>query len=166
MGKALWLLQLKDWTIIAGRYSLRHADQSATTSPNIESEVVMTFQAPTLFDEEPTPEIPRTAPPPIRSGFDYGIERSADSAQKWTKEQIELVDYTIILVARRENEFTADDVWRQLPPGFPVTKGMASRLMVAARRGRIVQTGEYAKSSRGGAHDHGQRLTVWKRVQS
>lgn len=93
----------------------------------------MTFEAPTLFDEEPTPETPRPAPPPTRSGFDYRIERSADSAKKWTKEQTELVDYTIILVARR---------------------------------GRITQTGEYAKSSRGGSHDHGQRLTVWRRVQS
>lgn len=125
----------------------------------------MTFSAPTLFDEELTPEPAPPAPAPP-SGFDYGIQRSADSAQKWTKEQTELVDYTIILVARREIEFTADDVWRQLPTGFPVTKGMASRLMSAARRGRITQTGEYAKSSRGGAHDHGQRLTVWKRVQA
>lgn len=125
----------------------------------------MTFSAPTLFDEEPTPEPARPAPPPP-SGFDYGIKRSADSAQKWTKEQTELVDYTIILVARREIEFTADDVWRQLPAGFPVTKGMASRLMSAARRGRIVNTGRIAYCERGGAHDHNQRLTVWKRVQA
>lgn len=124
----------------------------------------MTFQPPTLFDEEPTPEPAEPAVESPPSGFDYGIKRSADAGQKWTKQQVELVDYAIVLTARREDEFTADDVWRNLPADFPVTKGMAARLMVAARRGRIYSTGRYAKSNRGGAHDHGQRLTVWTRT--
>jgi hypothetical protein len=116
-----------------------------------------------LFDEEEAPPPPSEPAVTEPSGFDYGIKRSADSAAKWTKEQVELVDHAIILTARREEEFTADDVWRNLPAGFPVTKGMAARLMVAARRGLICSTGYYAKSNRGGAHDHGQRLTVWRR---
>lgn len=120
----------------------------------------MTVPVPTLFDEE---HAPPPSPDPTPAGFQLGISRSADSAKKWSAEQIELVDYTIVLVARRLDEFTADDVWRQLPEGFPVTKGMAARLISAERKGRIFNTGRLERSQRGGEHDHGQRLTVWRR---
>lgn len=122
----------------------------------------MTLQPPSLFDDEPAEpkHAPQTPPP---SGLEYGIKRSQDSANRWTKEQTALVDYTIILVARRLNEFTADDIWRELPDGFPVTKGMAARLVSLERRGLISHTGEYQRSNRGGTHDHGQRLSVWCR---
>jgi hypothetical protein len=125
----------------------------------------MTLDQASLFDdlEEETPTPPAEPAIPEPTGFEYGIKRSADSAAKWTAEQIRIVDHAILLTARREEEFTADDVWRNLPAGFPVTKGMAARLMAAARRGKIFSTGYYAKSNRGGAHDHGQRLTVWRR---
>ena len=124
----------------------------------------MTLDQRSLFDEEEAPP-PAVKPANLQpTGFDYGIKRSQDSAAKWTTEQVRLVDHAIILTARREEEFTADDVWRNLPAGFPVTKGMAARLMVAARRGLIYSTGRYAKSARGGSHDHGQRLTIWSRL--
>lgn len=119
----------------------------------------MAYQTPTLFDQEPDPP----TPPPAATGFALGIARSEEAATKWSKEQVELVDYTIVLVARRLDEFTADDVWRQLPTGFPVTKGMAARLVSAERKGRIINTGRLERSQRGGEHDHGQRLTVWRR---
>jgi len=118
-----------------------------------------TFQE-SLFDALAEPPDP---PTPSPAGFELGIARSEDAAKRWTKEQTELVDYTIILVARRLDEFTADDVWRQLPAGFPVTKGMAARLVSASRRGLIYATGDMARASRGGEHDHGQKLNVWKR---
>jgi hypothetical protein len=58
--------------------------------------------------------------------------------------------------------FTADDIWIRLGDDFPVTKGMAARLIAASRRGLIENTGETRFSTRGGAHCHNQRLTLWR----
>ena len=106
-------------------------------------------QHPSLFDA-PTP-------------FEVGIEKSQQAADaKWTPEQIAQVDRAIELCAHFQPTFTADDVWRRLPSDFPVTKGMAARLIAATRKGICENTGQTTTSNRGGSHDHGQRLTVWR----
>jgi hypothetical protein len=106
---------------------------------------------PTLFDT------------PAPAGFEAGMEASQRSADaRWTPAEQELVDRAIAECAYFLPEFTADDVWNRLPAGFPVTKGLAARLNVASRRGLIEATDRTRKSSRGGAHDHGQRLTIWR----
>lgn len=99
---------------------------------------------------------------PIPLPFEIGMERSQDAADAgWTEAQIHEVDRAILRVADRLPSFTADDIWEELGPGFPVTKGLAARLVSAQRRQLIASTDRTRKSSRGGAHDHGQRLTVW-----
>ena len=99
---------------------------------------------------------------PIPEPFEVGMERSQDAAEAgWSKNQIERVDQAIAHLAFTVDSFTADDVWTELGPGFPVTKGLAARLVHAQRRGLIASTDRTRKSTRGGTHDHGQRLTVW-----
>lgn len=85
---------------------------------------------------------------------------------KWTGEQQRAVDAAIAVVARHKRRFTADDVWAQLGPDFPVTKGLAGRLNAAVRRKLIYNTGTIAHANRGGLHDHAQRLTVWAIVEA
>lgn len=94
--------------------------------------------------------------------FEAGMAASQASANtRWTPAQIAAVDEAIRLCAYFSPTFTADDVWRRLGPDFPVTKGMAARLTAASNRGIIINTGLTAFASRGGDHDHRQRLTVW-----
>lgn len=97
------------------------------------------------------------------AGFERGMvmsQRAAD--RRWTPEQQDQVDAAIEQLASRGGKFTSEDVWLLLGDEFPVTKGMAARLLVHARRGLIRNTGELAHAGRGGAHDHGQRLSVWE----
>ena len=99
---------------------------------------------------------------PIQEPFELGMERSQDAADAgWTPIQIAEVDRIICAIADQLHSFTADDIWEALGPTFPVTKGLAARLVSAQRRGLIASTDRTRKSTRGGAHDHGQRLTVW-----
>jgi hypothetical protein len=85
----------------------------------------------------------------------------------WTPAHRAAVDAAILNVARRNRLFTADDVWAALGAGFPVTKGLAARLSLAASAGAIRSTGSVVKTQRpiprvGRGHNHGQRLTVWR----
>lgn len=97
------------------------------------------------------------------NGFEVGMTRSQESADsKWSAAQVLEVDRAIEHTARMLPTFTADDVWGRLGSDFPVTKGMAARLTAASRRGLIENTGETRFSSRGGAHCHNQRLTLWR----
>lgn len=94
---------------------------------------------------------------------DVGIAKSQLAAEhKWTPEQVAHVDRTIEATARMLPAFTADDIWTRLGDDFPVTKGMAARLTAAAKRGVIQNTGDTRFSTRGGAHCHNQRLSVWR----
>lgn len=98
-------------------------------------------------------------------GFPAGLEGSERAATKWDENQKALVDDAIVMVASKRADggtFTSDDVWAQLRGSVPVTKGLTARLMMAEREGTIENTGETAISDRGGEHDHGQRLTVWR----
>jgi hypothetical protein len=106
---------------------------------------------PSLFD----------APQPV-SGYRKGMQESAKAAGKWTADEVAQVDRAIELCAKFCPEFTSDQIWGRLPSDFPVTKGLASRLNAAARRGLIEATDRTRKASRGGDHDHGQRLTIWR----
>lgn len=90
---------------------------------------------------------------------DEGIARAA---ARWTSEELAAVDKAIRDVAAEGEPFTTDDVWRKLGPGFPVTKGIAGRLLAAVGAGVIVNTGLTDRSTRQDAHGHGQRLTVWR----
>lgn len=98
------------------------------------------------------------------SGFAAGVAGSEQAAVRWTDGQIALVDAAILAVAQRHaggREFTSDAIWEELAGKVPVTKALTSRLMRAARRRIIDNTGKTEISNRGGHHDHGQRLTVW-----
>jgi hypothetical protein len=98
--------------------------------------------------------------PLFRRPFDRGMDGSALAAGKWTHLQSAKVGDAIAACAATGEPFTADDVWARIPD-VPVTKGLAARLNGAARRGLIRNMGSTVTAARGGAHDHGQRLTVW-----
>ena len=87
-------------------------------------------------------------------------QASADS--KWNDKEQMLVDAAIRYLATTQHRFTADDVWNRLAGEVPITKGLAARLSVAARKGLIVNTGEITHAKRGGSHDHAQRLSIWQ----
>jgi len=91
-----------------------------------------------------------------------GLARSAEAARKWTDAEIRQLHQAIELCIKFQPEFTADDIWTRLPADFPVTKGLASQLSKFAREGRIEATDRTRKSTRGGDHCHGQRLTIWR----
>jgi hypothetical protein len=96
-----------------------------------------------------------------QEGFPAAVEASERSADTWDEEQRKLVFDAIVSVATRQDEFTTDEVWAELAARVPVTKGMTAMLMTAVRRDVIGNTGKTTTSSRGGEHDHGQRLAVW-----
>lgn len=97
------------------------------------------------------------------TGFERGMIASKVAGDfKWTQQQLAVVDFAIVQVANRLEYFTSDDVWIQLGPEFPVTKGMAGRLNAARGKGLIENTGQTTFSTRGGEHCHNQRLTVWR----
>ena len=104
------------------------------------------------------PAYQKPAERPIDRGM-AGSQQAADA--KWTVSQQAQVDDAIRRAARTYATFTADQIWRLLPDGFPVTKGLAARLTAAARAGLISNTGQTAIANRGGSHDHAQRLSVW-----
>lgn len=116
---------------------------------------------PAIVDEPATPEDRR----------DEGIARAA---AKWTDEEVAAVDKAIADVAARRaaarlwpaderGELTTADVWAELGPGFPVTKGIAGRMLAAKGAGLIANTGRttIAPTDAPGPN-HGQRLTVWR----
>lgn len=95
------------------------------------------------------------------SPFDRGMAASERAGEKWSDLERGAIDEAIIAAARELERFTADDVWARAP-GVRVTKGIAGRLNAARNRKVIASTGEWAVSRRGGDHDHGQRLAVWR----
>lgn len=125
---------------------------------------------PAVVDEPGTPKDRR----------DEGIARAA---ARWTDEEVAAVDNAIrrcVEYARntagatpllereaapgvRLDEFTTADVWAELGPGFPVTKGIAGRMLAAKNAGLIANTGRtvIAPADATGPN-HGQRLTVWR----
>jgi hypothetical protein len=95
--------------------------------------------------------------------FQTALEASQAAADtKWSPLQQAQVDSAIRRAAAKKTFITADDVWAHLPETFPVTKGLAARLNVAARKGYIENTGTTTVARRGGTHDHAQRLTLWR----
>lgn len=121
-----------------------------------------TWEEPPLFDPDDfDPRKPwqgKKEPTP----FEKGMAGSELAGRKWTDKEKTLVDEAIEIVASNHAEFTADEVWRCLDGAVPVTKGMASRLNMAARRGVIESTGRTTVARRGGDHDHAQRLNIWR----
>lgn len=108
----------------------------------------------TLWDRSPGPPSDR---------HEAGIAASdLAAAYRWTPDELRAVDRAIEICAQGYDRFTADHIWRLLGDDFPVTKGLAGRLMAARNRRLIVGTGEIAFSQREGAHGHGQRLAIWK----
>ena len=95
--------------------------------------------------------------------LERGLELSQGSADaKWDTRQAAAVDQAIRNAAAKKTFITADDVWAELPATFPVGKGLAARLLAASRAGVIENTGTTTTARRGGAHDHAQRLTIWR----
>jgi len=98
-----------------------------------------------------------------KSRIAVAIAASQASANaRWTPQQRADVDAAIRKMARMQPRFTADEVWHELGPTFPVTKGMTARLAHAQRQGIIKNTGMIKIANRGGVHDHAQRLTIWQ----
>lgn len=119
---------------------------------------------PKVTDEPATPEDRR----------DEGIARAA---AKWTEEEVAAVDAAILAVVEKRRayyggpgtdglrpaELTTADVWHQLGEDFPVTKGIAGRMLAAKGAGLIVNTGRTVIAPRDATGpNHGQRLTVWR----
>lgn len=114
------------------------------------------------------------------TAVERGLDGMTRAAAKWTDEEAAEVDTAIATVAARRKanaigdgtpgshgaalaEFTTADVWQELGPGFPVTKGIASKMLAAARAGLIANTGRHKFNDNPDRnHAHGQRLTVWK----
>jgi hypothetical protein len=95
--------------------------------------------------------------------LERGLELSQGSADaKWDTRQAAAVDQAIRNAAAKKTFITADDIWAELPATFPVGKGLAARLLAASRAGVIENTGTTTTARRGGAHDHAQRLTIWR----
>ena len=113
-------------------------------------------------------------------------EGIARAAAKWTDDEVAQVDAAIATVAARKvaeraeaagcqrvepytddviriGELTTADVWAELGPGFPVTKGIAGRMTAARNAGLIENTGRttYPPKDAPGPNN-GQRLTVWR----
>ena len=100
-------------------------------------------------------------------GFAAGAAASQQSANaKWTRHEQSLVRLAILRVARHRQLFTTDQVWAELAGEVRVTKGMTSILLAAQAAGIIANSGALATCKRGGEHDHGQRLTVWRSLLS
>lgn len=110
----------------------------------------------TLFTDDAEPQPVEPEP------FERGRRGSERASRRWTAEQVDAVDAAIENCARRLTEFTADDVWAALGDEFPVTKGLTARLVVARNAGLIAGTDQLRKTHRGGVHDKGQRLSVWR----
>jgi hypothetical protein len=106
----------------------------------------------------PAPRVDDDEPP---SGFAAGLAGSEQAARRWTEDEKKIVFAAIISVAMDKDEFTTDDVWKELAGRVPVTKGMTAMLKLADRKDILGNTGKTVISQRGGQHDHGQRLTVW-----
>jgi hypothetical protein len=102
------------------------------------------------------------AAPTAEDPWGEAIAGSERAAGRWTRAERDLVDAAIRAVATMLDEFTADDVWSELAGRVPVTKGLTSRLLVAARAGVMVNSGRTTIARRGGEHDHAQRLTIWR----
>jgi hypothetical protein len=104
-----------------------------------------------------------SSPPlnPDSEGIAMGFSESERTANRWSEDQKQLVLNAIIAVAKENEEFTTDLVWQYLNGAVPVTKGMTAMLRSASRKGILDSTGKTEVSSRGGEHDHGQRLTIW-----
>jgi hypothetical protein len=98
---------------------------------------------------------------PAPTGFAKGLAESQRAARRWDEREKRLVLDAIIAVAKREDEFTTDAIWAELNGTVPVTKGMTAMLRIADRQGILLSTGKTTSSTRGGEHDHGQRLTIW-----
>ena len=131
---------------------------------------------PKVTDEPATPEDRR----------DEGIARAA---AKWTDEEVAAVDEAIRAVAatalaeaaelevryargerlpasaKLYGTLTTADVWQELGEDFPVTKGIAGRMLAAKGAGLIENTGRTVIAPRDATGpNHGQRLTVWRAV--
>lgn len=129
---------------------------------------------PAVVDEPATPEDRR----------DHGIARAA---AKWTDEEVAQVDAAIRAIVDRLREqqratiertraanyrvadeafpqtFTTAAVWAELGDGFPVTKGIAGRMLAARSAGLIRSTGRTTTPPKDApGPNNGQRLTVWE----
>lgn len=92
-----------------------------------------------------------------------GLEGTTRAARRWTLAEAAQVDDAIRTVAARGEDFTTADVWAELGAGFPVTKGIAAKMLAAQRAGVIVNTGRVTFNDHPRHdHAHGQRLALWK----
>ena len=116
-------------------------------------------------DDELRPKPPRPADDGPLFGFDAGVVASERAARKWSGFEKEQVRQVIHATCRDRMTFTAAHIWTALGESFPVTKGLTALLVEASRAGWCVATNKTVRCERGGPHDHGQRLTVWRSLR-
>ena len=109
-----------------------------------------------LFAPAP-PEEPEDAPTPIQRR-DEGQRRAA---VKWSDQDVEDINEAIHNCALTYDAFTTNEMW-PLIPHVEVGKAIGGRLTAAQTKGWIENTGTTTLASRGGVHDHNQRLTIWR----
>ena len=107
-----------------------------------------------------TPEIPEEV-----AAVDAAIRRVVErvSEPAWTDAEARANRARVLAGGLAHREFTTADVWAELGPGFPVTKGIAGRMLAAKGAGLIENTGRttYPPKDAPGPNN-GQRLTVWR----
>lgn len=113
----------------------------------------------------PQPELITIRVGPTSTAIERGEQGTARAARRWTLAEAARVEQAIADVARRTDgdDFTTADVWAELGPDFPITKGIASKMTAAARAGIIRNTGRVTFNDHPRhSHAHGQRLAVWQ----
>jgi len=103
------------------------------------------------------PELSFFAPDP---SFKRGMDDSRRASLRWSPVEAKAVDDAILRAAVELHEFTTDDVWNRLPSDFPITKGIASHMLAAKRRGVILNTTRCVFCTRS-RNNNNQRLTIW-----
>jgi hypothetical protein len=106
----------------------------------------------------------RVEPDPTSTGWEAALEGSEAAARTWTEAEKRMVREALHAVCQDHaggGEFTTDAVWERLGASVPVTKGITSVLSYGKHHRWLDSTGKTEISTRGGKHDHAQRLTVW-----
>lgn len=93
--------------------------------------------------------------------FTKGMAASAKAAAKWSPVEVTMLHKAIERAAVELPEITTDDVWKRLPKGFPITKGIGTHMMSYKTKGVLLNTTRVRICDRAFAN-HAQRLTVWQ----
>lgn len=109
--------------------------------------------------ESMEPINPRPSTPPA-TPFGRAMDGSTRASLRWSSLESAQVDAAIEKAASELPEITTDDVWNRLPADFPITKGIATHMLSAKRRGILINTTRVTICNRS-RNNNAQRLSVW-----